>query len=416
MLAAAVGLAGCTSHVGGASTGSTGPRASEGHFGANGLIPDTLSAHLVQQMRDRVSRTDWPRTDFSRHLVPLYDFLPGGPPRDGIPPLDRPRVVLQATGNRYLRGDEPVLAVAVGGRARAYPIRIMLWHEIANDVLGARPIVVTYCPLCNSGVAFDRRVNGRPLRFGTTGLLRRSDLVMWDRATESWWQQFDGRALVGRLAGKRLRMLPSETLSWAGFKRRYPRGDVLAEATGYQRPYGRTPYVRYDTGGVPFGFNGTRVDRRLPPMERVLAVRDGFRTLAAPYSLLRSTPVVDTHLGRRPVVIFYEQDVVSPLDASSIDDSHHVGTAAAYDRRAGRRTLSFERQRGRLVDRQTGSAWDVSGRADSGPLRGRTLTPLVQNSQFWFALAAFAPRARIVGAPAGAALGSTRIPASREAP
>jgi hypothetical protein len=381
-----------------AQSGSAATRVAEGHFGSSGLIPETLSAHLVQQMRDRTSRRAWPRTDFSRHLVPLTDFLPGGPPRDGIPPLDAPRVVSAVAANRYLRGDEPVLAVTVTRRARAYPIRIMLWHEVANDMLAGRAILVTYCPLCNSGVAFDRRVDGRVLRFGTTGLLRFSNLVMWDRQTESWWQQFDGQALVGRLAGKRLRMLPSETLSWADFKHRYPHGDVLAQATGYERPYGLNPYRRYDTGDQPFGFNGTRVDRRLPPMARVLGVRAGDGTLAVPYSLLRRRPVVDTRLGRRPVAIFYQRAVLSPLDATRIDDSREVGTAVAYDRRLDRRTLSFEDVRGHAVDRQTRSTWDISGRAVSGPLRGRSLRPLLQNSQFWFALSAFVPHVRVLGA------------------
>jgi hypothetical protein len=377
---------------------SAASRSAGGHFGSSGLIPDTLSAHLVQQMRDRVSRGAWPRTDFSRHVVPLTDFLPGGPPRDGIPPLDRPRVVSAAAADRYLQGAEPVLAVAMAGRARAYPIRIMIWHEVANDVLAGRSILVTYCPLCNSGMAFDRRVNGRILRFGTTGLLRFSNLVMWDRRTESWWQQFDGRALVGRLAGTRLRTLPTETLSWTDFKRRYPRGDVLAQATGYDRPYGLNPYLRYDTGDQPFGFNGTREDRRLPQMARVLAVRAGNQTLAIPYAVLRRRPVLDARLGGRPVGIFYQRAVLSPLDATRIDDSRQVGTAVAYDRRLGRRTLSFNDVGGRPVDRETHSTWDISGRAVTGPLRGRSLRPLVQNSQFWFALSAFAPHVRILGA------------------
>jgi hypothetical protein len=394
--ALAAALAGCGA---GARRDSPRPaadaRAGESHFGARGLLPDTLSGHLVQQMRDRVSRLAWPRTDFSRRLVPLDDFLPGGPPRDGIRPLDHPRAVSVSDGDRYLRPDEPVLALALGSSARAYPVRILLWHEIANDVLAGRPVAVTYCPLCNSGVAFDRRVDGHVLRLGTTGLLRRSDLVMWDRQTESWWQQLDGRALVGRLAGKRLRMLPLAMMSWADYKRRYPYAEVLAERTGYERPYGLTPYRRYDTGGRPFGFNG-RLDRRLPAMERVLAVRVTGKTVAAPYAVLRARPVLDTRVGGTPVVIVYQRRVRSPLDARRISDSREVGTAVAYDRRLGGRTLSFTNRGGRIVDDQTGSEWDVTGLAVSGLLRGRSLRPLVQNSQFWFALAAIAPDARVV--------------------
>lgn len=377
------------------ASGAGGP-GTESHFGASGLLPDTLSGHLVQQMRQRVSREAWPDTDFSRRVVPLDDFLPGGPPRDGIRPLDRPLAVSVAAGDRYLRPDEPVLALEVGHTARAYPVSILLWHEIANDVLAGRPVAITYCPLCNSGVAFDRRVDGRVLRFGTTGLLRRSDLVMWDRQTASWWQQLDGRALVGRLAGKRLRMLPLEMLSWAGFARRYPRGEVLAQRTGYDRPYGLTPYRRYDTGRAPFAFNG-HVDRRLPPMERVLAIRSSAGTVAVPYSLLRERePVLNTRAGATPAVILYEARVLSPLDARRIADSREAGTAVAYDRRLGHRTLSFTQRGATTVDEQTGSVWDATGRAVSGRLRGKALRPLIQNSQFWFALAALVPGVRIL--------------------
>jgi hypothetical protein len=401
----ALALAGCATHTAAVSIGcSARPPAGSGeryHFGDEQLVPDQMSAHLIVQMREAVSPAVWTRTDFSRHIVQLTDFLAGGPPPDGIPPLDHPRVVAAAAANRYLRGDEPVLAVALGGHARAYPIRIMLWHEIANDVLGGLPIAVTYCPLCNSGLAFDRRVDGRTLSFGTTGLLRRSDLVMFDTATESWWQQFDGMALVGRLAGARLRMLPVQMLSWSDFKRRYPHGDVLAQTTGYLRPYGFNPYQGYDTGAQPFGFNGLSLDRRLPPMERVLAVQADGRMLAAPYSLLCRRRVIDTRLGRVPVVILYEQAVLSPLDAIRIDSSRDAGTAAAYDRRVDGQALTFHEQRGRVVDRQTGSVWHVSGVAVSGPLRGRTLRPLLQNSQFWFALAAFAPGTPILSASRG---------------
>jgi hypothetical protein len=185
-------------------------------------------------------------------------------------------------------------------------------------------------------------------------------------------------------------------LSWSEFKRRYPHGDALSQATGFDRPYGVNPYPGYDTGTRPFGYNGDRIDPRLPAMERVLAVRADGSTFAAPYSLLCRRPVINARIGTVPVAILYEHNVLTPLDATSIDSSGDAGTAAAYDRRLAGRTLTFEQDGERVVDRQTGSVWDPSGIALSGPLRGHALRPLLQNSQFWFALAAFAPRIRIL--------------------
>src|SRR5919106_1809145 len=192
-----------------------------------------------------VDTSGW-ETDFSKHSVPLSEFQSGGPPRDGIPPIDDPRPSSQDDAEEWLSEPEPVLVVEVGGKARAYPVQILVWHEIVNDELGRRPIAVTYCPLCNSSVVFDRRVEGRELTFGTTGNLRKSDLVMWDRQTESWWQQLNAQAVVGELTGTRLEVLPSQTLSWADFTAAFPEGDVLSRDTGSDRPYGANPYEGYD--------------------------------------------------------------------------------------------------------------------------------------------------------------------------
>lgn len=160
----------------------------------------------------QVSTAGW-ETDFSKHTVPLAEFRSGGPGRDGIPPIDEPRTVSQEDADTFLDDREPVLVVEQGRAVRAYPVQILIWHEIVNDELGGRPIAVTYCPLCNSSVVFDRRMDGRVLTFGTTGNLRRSDLVMWDRQTQSWWQQISAEAVVGQLSGERLEVLASQTLS-----------------------------------------------------------------------------------------------------------------------------------------------------------------------------------------------------------
>jgi Protein of unknown function (DUF3179) len=336
-------------------------------------------------------------TDFSRHAVPLEQFQDGGPPRDGIPPIDHPTPVALAEGDRFLAAREPVIAVEVGGQARAYPIQILVWHEIVNDRLGSLPIAVTYCPLCNSAIVFDRRVGGRETTFGTTGKLRKSDLVMWDRATQSWWQQLTGEALVGALTGARLRPITAQTLSWADFKARCPEGTVLSRDTGFQRDYGTTPYAGYDKPDErPFLFGG-RLDARLAPKERVIAVFSGGETAVVPFSRLARKPVVHARVGAAPIVVLFKRGVVSALDAYAIRDSRDVGTAGAFDARLRGRALRFAAAPGgRFTDRQSGSTWDITGRALAGPLRGARLRPLRHDEQFWFALAAFVPNARLL--------------------
>jgi hypothetical protein len=170
---------------------------------------------------------EWPLTDFSVHTVPYGEIRSGGPPRDGIPSIDMPRFVPVA-GMSDLADTEPVIGLVLNGQARAYPLRVMIWHEIVNDTVGGVPVAVTYCPLCNAAIVFERRLpDGRASQFGTTGKLRRSDLVMYDRATESWWQQFSGEAIVGALAGARLRMLPARLESFAEFRARTREAQVL---------------------------------------------------------------------------------------------------------------------------------------------------------------------------------------------
>ena len=185
-------------------------------------------------------------TDFSNASVDLSEFLSGGPPRDGIPPVDDPRF-RPVSDEENLSDAEPVVAVALAGETpRANPIQILIWHEIVNDRIGGRNVAVTFCPLCNTAVVFDRVVDGRELTFGTTGNLRRSDLVMWDRQTESWWQQFSGEALVGELTGTTLDIVPSQLISWGDFIERFPQGEVLTRETGNARNYGMNPYQGYD--------------------------------------------------------------------------------------------------------------------------------------------------------------------------
>jgi hypothetical protein len=355
--------------------------------------PPSGSAQL-ETLRARYPGWD---TDFTRHDVALSEFQDGGPPRDGIPPIDHPKPVPVAAGDRFLAPREPVVVVQVAGRARAYPEQILVWHEIVNDLLGGKPIAVTYCPLCNSAIAFDRRVAGRPLTFGTTGKLRDSDLVMWDRQTQSWWQQFTGTALVGHYTGTVLHAIDAQVLSWSQFKASYPQGTVLSRDTGFDRPYGTNPYEAYDTvpANRPSFYSG-RLDPRLPPLERVVAVFGAGKAVVVPFSRLGRQRVVTGSLSGQPLVVFYAPGVVSALDSATIARSRDVGTAGVFDPRLGQRDLHFTAVGPGTFRDQSGSRWDITGRAIAGPLRGTQLSPVRHDEQFWFALAAFLPKATLL--------------------
>jgi Protein of unknown function (DUF3179) len=343
-------------------------------------------------------RFGWHRTDFSRHSVPLSEFVPGGPGKDGIPAIDRPRFTGIRAAEPFLDNREPVAVVELAGRTRAYPLAILIWHEIVNDEIAGEPVAVTYCPLCNSTVAFDRRLDGRELEFGTTGALRNADLVMYDRQTQSWWQQLTAEAVVGKLTGERLEVLPSQILNWSAFKRLHPDGEVLSVQTGYSRPYGENPYLGYDAPRSLPPTLGREADQTLPPKSRVAAVRTGQRSAVVfPFFRLRREAPLNARVGGRPIVVFFDPTVTSPLDASTVWEGRRVGAAAVFERSAGGWTLGFEAasEAGTFRDAQTGSTWDMRGRAVAGPMEGNALEQVPHDDQFWFALAAFYPNASI---------------------
>ena len=299
----------------------------------------------------------------------------------------------------WLADREPVIALQIGDDARAYPLQIMTWHEIVNDIVGGEPVIVTFCPLCNSAIAFERRMGNTINSFGVSGLLRYSDLIMYDRDTDSWWQQILGEAIVGELTGTRLPKVPASIISWADFRQNYPDGQVLTRDTGFTRQYGRNPYTGYDDiDSSPFLFVGPE-DGRLRPVERVAAVELGGESVAYPFLRLEETPVVNDDIGGTPVVVFFSPGTTSALDGSVIAASRDVGATGVYDRRLGDQTLTFRPDSGAFIDEETGSTWNVLGRAVDGPLTGETLTPIVHGNHFWFAWAAFKPETRESGPP-----------------
>lgn len=345
------------------------------------------------------SPSHWTKTDFCLHSIDLGEVRSGGPPPDGIPPIDDPQFESVTAAAEWLAPQSPVIVVVVNDHARAYPLAVMIWHEIVNDVIADLPVAVTYCPLCNASLVFDRRVDGSTLRFGVSGNLRNSDMIMWDDASQSWWQQFTGEGIVGTYTGRQLTMLPSLVTSFDAFSQRYPNGDVLSRDTGFSRSYGSNPYVGYDSSSNLFLFDGG-IDPRLPATERVLAGLIGGEPIAYPFSTLREQVVINDTVGGIDVVAFWQPGATSALDLREIDESRDVGMAALYSRRLDGEVLTFALDDvGMLRDEQTGSQWNVFGEATEGQFAGRHLEQQFAAPDLWFAWVAFQPDTRIYGNP-----------------
>lgn len=343
-------------------------------------------------------RTDGWDTNFCLHSVSYDDIFSGGPPRDGIPPIDSPRFETITSADLWIEDLEPVILLDHEGEVRAYPLQILTWHEIVNDEVGGTPIAVTFCPLCNTALVFRRpTIDGEILTFGTSGNLRFSDLVMWDRQTESWWQQFTGEAIVGDLTGTKLESLPAAIISWDDFKSKYPDGQVLSVETGFPRSYGRNPYTGYDNvNSHPFAFVGD-LDAALPAMARVvgISIDDGVGG-AFSLELLQENQVLNETLGDLPVVLFWKSGTASALDSSSIADGRDVGTTGVFSARIDDQELTFTTlEDGLFLDQESGSTWDIFGDALDGPLAGSSLIPLPHHDTFWFAWAAFVPNGEL---------------------
>jgi hypothetical protein len=335
-------------------------------------------------------------TDFSKHTIPFDESLSGGPSKDGIPPVDNPSFVSVEEADEWLDPREPVIRVLIDQTVKAYPIQILMWHEIVNDIVGGSPIVVSYCPLCNTAIVFDRTVDGQVLDFGTSGRLRYSNLIMYDRQTESWWQQGTGEAIVGELLGAQLEFVPATMISWDTFKEAYPEGVVLSRETGHNRPYGSNPYTGYDAvGNIPFLYQGPETPDDLPPVARILGLDVEGEAVAYPYPLLREFGVVNDQGGEKSVVIFWVPGTASALDTQFIADGKDVGAAIAFNRVLNGQELSFRFDGEAFIDNETGSTWNFLGNALSGPLQGERLEEVVANNYLWFAWAAFKPETRI---------------------
>jgi len=335
---------------------------------------------------------------FPQPLVDTSQIISGGPPPDGIPPLDNPSFASVEEADEFLDDEEAVVVLDIEGDARAYPVEILIWHEIVNDTVGGVPVAVTYCPLCNSAVTFRREIRGEETTFGTSGRLFASALVMYDRATESLWTHFDGRAVVGVLAGDRLEPIASPLIAWQDFVAAYPDGKVLSRDTGFRRDYGRNPYVGYDDPDTnPFLFIGS-VDERARAKQRVVGVTIGDDAAAFSLEAISGgdAKATNTEVGSTDIVIFWKAGQASALDDSSTADGREIGSVGVFEPVVDGRSLTFEERNGGFFDLETESEWNIAGQAIEGELAGESLERIHHLDTFWFAWSTYQPGTELI--------------------
>ena len=348
---------------------------------------------------------DW-GTEWGIRIVDLEE-LSQGAGRDAIPAISSPLYWTIEEAAALYTDNVPMVQVRVGDDVRGFPLEILTWHEIVNDTIGGKPVTVTFCPLCNTAIAFESQIGEETFIFGVSGLLRNSDLVMYDRNTESLWQQSSGRAIVGTMVGARLQYVPASVVTLGQLRTAYPDALVMSRDTGWNRPYGQNPYQGYDNPehGGPYGFFFDRdsVDPRLPPAERVVSIEGpSGAAVAYPWSALAQRGVLHDSFDGIELVVFWTPGALSILDSGNLAQAREVGTTAVFETTLdGVGTLSFEPNPAdpdgqTFIDTETGSVWDIFGRAVAGELTGSELTRVIHSDHFWFAWQAFHPDTAVV--------------------
>jgi len=335
-------------------------------------------------------------TNTSKKSIDLDELIDGGPGKDGIPSINNPEFVTQRQAAEWIDDKEPVIALEIDGEARAYPIQILIWHEIVNDEVSGVPVLVTFCPLCYSAIVFDRRIDGEIHEFGVSGFLRHSDMIMFDRKTDSLWQQFSGEALVGDYTGKELTILPSQLISFEQFRKAYPNAKVLSKNTGHRRNYGDNPYAGYDDiNNSPFLMRD-EVPDKIRPMEKIVGVRTEGENVGFTYSFTKEEVVHNDEAGEEPIVVFHLEGMASALDDRKIRNSRDDGATGVFSRELNGQILEFEFANSVIRDQQTQSEWEITGKAVSGELEGEQLSTVLFGDYFAFAWLVFYPESRIV--------------------
>ena len=351
---------------------------------------EVVGGELSERVRSQVG--NW-NTDFSNTTIDLGTLasgIGGDDPRDVIRPIDEPTYESTDDASSWLVDGDPGALVVVDDIARFYPLSIMTRHEIVNTAYGDVPVAVTYCPLCNTAVAFDRRVGDQTVRLGVSGLLRQSDMVMWDDLTDSLWQQITGEGIVGEFAGTKLETVTTALVAFSDFRAEYPDGESLSRDSGGGGTYGVNPYVGYSSQSAPIDtFVHKELDPRYPALSRVVGIQLDGTNKAYPFEVLQASNTINDTIGDQPVAILWTPGSLDALDAGSIAASQEVGTGIAFDPTVNGDVLTFTGSDGVFTDDQTGSTWTGLGRATAGELAGAELEILDHRNEFWFAWAGF---------------------------
>lgn len=340
------------------------------------------------------------KTDTTKRSVDLAEITVALP-KGAFPKIDYPEFIDKNEGLKSFFKHEPVISVEIDGEAKAYPLNMLTIHEISNDTLGGIPILPTFCPLCNSGIVYDRRLTfeGKEyeLEFVVSGMLRKSDMIMYDKQTESWWQQLMGHAIAGSFNGAELKIIPSLIISVEAFFERYPNGKILSKETGnrhVEAQYGKNPYEQYDdisSSPMDHYFKNENIDKRLPPMERIIDVHAEGDYKIYPFSKIAEKGVINDTFKSKNIVIFYQSGTVSVLDKKDISQSKNIGSATVFNAEINNQVLTFQKEGDIFKDDQTNSHWDITGKCISGPMKGSQLRIEPHGNHFAFAWLAFFP-------------------------
>lgn len=363
------------------------------------LMTLSINYSFAQIIDERGVNQQW-NTDLGSTEIPLNELM-ALLPRDKIKPIDEPSFYNVEVGATFYSEKEPVIAVEYKGMAKAYPLSILLAHEIVNDEISGLKIAATFCPLCYSALVFNRtftfKGETKELTFGTSGMLRNSDLVMWDRQTESWWQQFTGQGLVGFYSGALLEIVNSELIPFGRFRELYPEGQVLAPPKDHTYDYGTNPYVDYDENQEeqPFLYKNTP-DSRLPATERVVGIYGENGVKAYSWTNIQKEKVINDVFENESVVLFYSEGMVSVVDEAVISESRDIGSVSVFSPVVGKKTLEFEPNvNGTFKDNETESVWDNLGKCIEGKYKGKELKPIIHGQHFAFAWLAFYPNTEL---------------------